>query len=187
MSSSHHAVHLSLLLILVLTTRLVSVQSRRKALLHSTIQLRLSRVGRMFWKILFAAVLLLCGFSPPPSDPCGHWQASHAFAPLTAAAAAPVPTSVSRDMNLGSEPLSSGNSHTDSSSSRRSLMAFQRQLQQTASNVTVVTTAEQLQAAVVLGAVHIEVREHLNLMSLEGYDLEPLLSTLASTTKSIRV
>ena len=53
--------------------------------------------------------------------------------------------------------------------------------------ITAVATAEELQAAVQAGAAHIELREHMSLASVPSEGLGPILGSLASTTKSIRV
>lgn len=57
-------------------------------------------------------------------------------------------------------------------------------------DVTVVTTPEALQAAVVAGNAHIEIREHLNLTTLDfpgEFLRNGLLGPVPSTVKSIRV
>lgn len=53
--------------------------------------------------------------------------------------------------------------------------------------ITVVTTAAELEAAVQAGSAHIELREHISLAAVASEGLGPILSSLASTTKSIRV
>jgi hypothetical protein len=61
-----------------------------------------------------------------------------------------------------------------------------RRLQQV-DQVTVVTTAQELQEAVVAGKPHIEIQDHLDLTSLELSNGPGLLGKIPSTTKSIRV
>lgn len=53
--------------------------------------------------------------------------------------------------------------------------------------ITIVNTAAELQAVVSAGAAHIEIRQHLTLATLPTSNLQPILNTLAATTKSIRV
>ena len=57
-------------------------------------------------------------------------------------------------------------------------------------NVTVCTTAEQLQAAVIAGQPHIEIRDHLNLTTLDfpgEFLRDGLLGKVPATVRSIRV
>lgn len=70
------------------------------------------------------------------------------------------------------------------------LQKVRRALQQ-AEEVTVVQTADELQAAVVIGKAHIEIQAHLNLTSLKvrggSGAAQELLGTVPATVQSIRV